>query len=490
MIFHRHPTRETLMKMAGNRLPAEQQQRIALHVDGCAECGCKLEEMRVTCAVFENLSEAGLEEVMWLSQQGPVAKAPSPWWQGKLAMASGSAVAALCAAGLLIFVLPQTRVEAKANALLDESIKAHPDDGATLHYRMKVGMSACPRPHDLVTVATSDSLCSAATKRLQQTAWASGSPLAAKTFQVWRERQAHPKDRVTQDASGWKIETTSDEGSLERATLELRSSDHRVAELVLQFRDTAEEVRFVEDDAPSSNAIAVATTPGLRPAVAAGDDPADVLEVRAWSALHAAGADSVWEANVVRNGQNVRVSVAAEDADKRQQILRAFEGSSKHEDPVVTSFSPLHDMPKRTFSGDGPALAEHWVTEHYPDSTRQTAFKSDAARLSRTVLGHALWVERMESRRSALQGCSCAESFNALIAAERLDLSATEMQLAQALQPLAGHDAAARPLSAADARALDLSVQELLISSSHSAEQDSMQRQLERVQKLLQISAK
>jgi hypothetical protein len=491
VIFRRHPTRETLMEMASNRLPTQECKRITMHLDGCVACGQKLEEMRVSCAVFENLSEAGLAEVMWLSQQGPVAKAPSPWWQGKFSVAGGSVFASLCVAGLLISVVPQTRVQAKANALLDESIKAQPSEGATPHFRMKVGATACPREHEVTQAAMTDSLCSDASRRLRQTAWDGGSPLSAKTFQSWRAAQPHPKDRVIEESSGWKIETTSDDGAVQRATLELRSSDHRVAQLVLQFRNVAEQARFVEEDEPAGDAVAAkGLVRGAKSITTEGDDPADVLEVRAWSALREAEADSVWDANVVRNQQSVRVNVAADYENKREQILRALDGSSKQNVPLQVSADALRATPKRAFSGDGPALAEHWVTEHYPESARQTEFKSEAARLSRDVLGRALWIERMESRRSALQGCSCAESFNVLIASERIDLAKAEMRLAQALQPLAGHTALARPLTGAEARKLDLSVQELLISNGHSTEEDGMQRQLANVQKLLQISSK
>jgi hypothetical protein len=447
--------------------------------------------MRVTCAVFENLSEAGLSEVMWLSQQGSTLQATkSPWWQGKVAVAGGSALAALCAAGLLIFVVPQTRVQAKANALLNESIKALPENGPAPHYRMNVGATPCPRVHKLAHKALSDSLCSAATKRLQQTAWESGSPLSAKAFQSWRANQAHPRDRVTQVPLGWKIETTSDEGAVQQATLELRSSDHRVAQLVLQFRDVAEDAKFVEDDEPVTAAATIASVQGAKQAVTAGDDPADVLEVHAWSALHDAQVDSVWDASVVRHEQDVHVNVAADDTNKRQQVLHAFAGASNQNAHVQTTSGSLRDMPKRAFSGDGPALAEHWVTEHYPDSTRQTAFKSEATRLSREVLGRALWIDRMESRRSALQSCSCSAVFNGLIAEEQRDLARAEMRLTLALQPLAGRNDSPKPLSGSDARKLDLSVQELFISSNRGAEEDGMQRQLASVQKLLQISAK
>lgn len=493
MIFRRHPTRETLLEMASNRLPSDERQRVELHVDDCDTCRQKLDEMRVSCAVFENLSEAGIAEVMWLSRQGSMARSAvrPPRSYGRFAMAGGGLVTALCVVGLLIFVVPQTRVEAKANALLEESIKAQPGDGTISHYRMKVGTTACPREHEFATVALTVSSCSAASKRLQQTAWANGSPLSAKTFQSWRATQAHSKDRVTEDATGWKIETTSEDGVIRQAMLQLRSSDHRVAELVLQFRDIAEETRFVEDNEPVTDVIAAGgPVRGAMQGTTEGDNPADVLEVQAWSALHLALVDSAWDASVMRDGQSIRVSVAADDEGKRQQVLRAFQDVSKQNVHLQAAPGAVRDMPKRAFSGDGPALAERWVTEHYPDSAKQTAFKSEGTRLSRDVLGRALWIERMESRRSALQACSCAESFNALIAAERLDLVKSEMRLAEALQPLAGQDAAVRPLNAAEARKLDLSVQELLISSDHVADDGAMQQQLSSVQKLLQVSSK
>lgn len=493
MIFLRHPTRETLLEMASNRLSADEQQRVALHVDECAACGHKLDAMRVSCAVFENLSEAGLAEVMWLSRQGIAAQhlvRPS-LLHNRLAMAGGGLLAALCVVGLVIFVVPQTRVEAKANALLEESIKAQPGQEIPSHYRMKVGMTVCPREHDLAAVALVATSCSTATTRLQQTAWAKGSPLSAKTFQSWRASQAHSKDRVTENAAGWTIETSSDDGLIRRATLQIRSGDHHVAELVLQFRDISEEARFVEDTEPVHDAsVSVDSVRNTGSNSTEMNNPADVLEVQAWEALHAAQIHSVWDASVVRNGQSIRVSVAVEGEEKRQQILRAFERTSKQDVHLQTSPGSVRDMPKRAFSGDGPALAEHWVTEHYPDSATQTAFKSEGARLSRDVLGRALWIERMEARRGALQACRCVESFNALIAAEQLDLAASEMRLAQALQPLVGHSDGVRPLSAADARTLDLSVQELLISSDHAADDTAMQRQLSSMQKLLQVSAK
>lgn len=493
MIFRRHPTRETLLEIASNRLSSDARQRVELHVDDCVACRQKLDEMRVSCAVFENLSEAGLAEVMWLSKQGNMARndvQPARLY-GRFAMAGGGLVAALCVVMALTFVMPQTRVQAKANALLEESIKAQPGDETRSHYRMKVGATMCPREHELAMASLIASSCSAATTRMQQTAWAKGNPLSAKTFQSWREAQAHAKDRVTEDAAGWTIETTSDSGAIRQATLQLRSSDHRVAELVLQFRDVAEETRFVEDDEPVADAVAaVGPLHGDVPKTTEGDNPADVLEVRAWSALHTAQLDSVWDASVVRNGQNIRVNVSAEDEGKRQQVLRALEGTSTQDIHLHAATGAVPDMPKRVFSGDGPALAERWVIEHYPDSAKQTAFKSESTRLSRDVLGRALWIERMESRQSALQSCSCAESFHALITTERLDLAKAEMHLAQALQPLAGQGAAVYPLNAADARKLDLSVQELLISSDHAVDDGAMQRQLFNLQKLLQISSK
>lgn len=448
--------------------------------------------MRVACAIFQNLSEADSAEVMWLSQQGSDVRVIAPqWWQRRLAVACGSAFAALCVAGALLFFVPQTHVEARTNALLEESIHAQADDAAMQHYRMKVGASTCPHEGELQRVAESGISCFAAATSLKQTAWASGNPLSAKTFQAWRSEQAHPKDRLTEQASGWMIETTSDQGEVQRATLRLRSSDHHVAELVLQFRDVADEVQFVEDDVPSTDAIATANPLSESKATTLdGDNPADVLEVHAWSALHDATADSVWDASVVRDGQTVRVTVAAGDEKQRQQVLHALGGLSQQGEHIKTVTDSLRDMPKRAFSGNGPALAEQWVAEHYPESSRQTVFKSEAARLSRDVLGRALWIERMESRRNALQGCSCAATFSTLLAAERSDLSAAEMQLAKALQPLAGQSAAHKPLNAADARALDLSVQELLISSNDGKQEDGMQRQLAVVQKMLQIPSK
>lgn len=464
-----HLTDEALMLHAGGRLSSADDADVRTHLADCAKCSERLNKTRLAHAVLTRLSDMGLDEVRQRSQRP---RRSSPFAQPAFPILPIGGI--LAAAALIVIMLfsPHIVTEVRANELLTRAVAEERVVPEAQAYHLRVGNTACATMHrgnQLSHVVNSDT-CGRALAHIRRSAWAEGSPLSAGTFRSWRSSLPHRRDSITHKPSGWTIETRSDTGLIRLASLDLREPDLHPTGLTLRFEDDAElsvgEDNVPEETVPAAVVVARdASTPTMHT-----DDPSDLLEVRTWQALRNFHADSGWEANVLRSGSQVVIRAIASDDSRKRELESGLASLAPAEIRIQTSdeiSAPVEFLPQRAFPAPGAALAEPWVEEHFHDPAAQNAFKNNIVRLSRSLLGHALYIERLQQRRSALSACACVSELARLILSEQTELRSQQTVLLAGLAPLLDVDpsAALKPITAKSARQLDLIVQELLISS-------------------------
>jgi hypothetical protein len=190
-------------------------------------------------------------------------------------------------------------------------------------------------------------------------------------YAAWRSSLKQHKDQVTKSNALWEIRTSSEDDVVRRASLEVRVADFHTAKLTLDFADN-EKVGISEDNDPlpvsSARDLAanqIQQTPQYL------DNPADLLEVHAWTRLHQLKADSGWEGVVLREGAEVRVKAIVQGDSRKQELERGFavypelvlDIRSYVERGVVSDV-----LPNRTPGAeDAPALAINWLRQEFVD---------------------------------------------------------------------------------------------------------------------------
>ncbi len=443
------------------------------HLAQCARCREQLRQTRLAHAVFTSLSDMGLDEVRQRSLDPRPFLPPSRPAFPLLPIGSILAVTVLL---LVTLFSPHVVTEVRASELLTRAVAQERTASEGHVYRLHVGSTACATKHrgkSFEQVANTEP-CMRALANVRRSAWAEGNPLSANTFRIWRSSLPRHRDTIAHNPSGWTIETRSDAGLVRSARLSLHEPDLHPTDLKLRFDNDAElsvseEVVFNEP-APTITASVAPVLP-----ITHTDNPADLLEVRAWQSLFSLHADSGWEANILRSGPQVIVRAIAADDNRKKELQHGFaqlEGVEAHIQTAEESSGLVDFLPQRAFPAPGAALAEAWVQEHFHDPASQNAFKNSVVRSSRSLLGRALFVERLQQRHAALAACSCVSELSKLILSEQAELQTQQTALFADLSPLldAAPPATTKPLSGRNARQLDLLVQELLISSGGSSD--------------------
>jgi hypothetical protein len=483
----RHLTDEALMLYAGNRLPSDAAADVHVHLANCAECRSRLSNTRLAHAVLASLSDMGLEEVRQRSKESQ--RSASPTSVAFPLLPIGGIISAAAVIILMLFS-PRVVTEVRASELLTRAVAAEQTVPESQTYQLRVGRTACAtmhRGHQFSNVVSSDA-CSLVLGHMRHSAWAKENPLSAGSFRSWRSSLSHRHDKVAHKPSGWTIETRSDTGLVRLASLDLREPDLHPTALTLHFEDDA-ELSVSEDSSPSiAVPAAVAITRDQPSPTIRKDDLSDILEVRSWEALKNLDADSGWEANVLRSGSQVVVRAIVSDGSRKRELQAGLAQLDAAEIRIQTSdeiTSPVDFLPQRAFPASGPALAEPWVKEHFADSDAQNTFKNNVAHQSRNLLGRALFIDRLQQRRSALASCSCVSELTRLIISEQAELRTQQTALISSLAPLLDIDSSSglELVTAKTARQLDLIVQELLISSGDDA--DSLEKRKSTLRSLL-----
>ncbi len=479
----RHLTNEALLLYSGGRLAPEQLAEAEEHLRICASCRQRSHDTRLAHDVLTTLSDMGLDEVKMRSGTS----SPEKRFPAQLGVPLRTASIAACVAiflGAVLFFSPRMITEVRASELLNKAT-ARDTASPSVLYKLQVGTSACAtlRNGSYVSAAVASGMCNKAITHLHRQTWSEHNPLSPKTFSAWRQSLARRRDRVDHRGSVWTVETSTDTGLLRSASLDLRETDYHPTGLTLRFDDD-EELRVVETESSERNEPVVRTEEHApnAPAILHTDDASDLLEVAAWQMLHELQADSGWEANVLRTGNEVSVRAVAATEDRKAELRKGLEGLNGARIQIETAdeVSEAADfLPQRSFPAAGAALAESWVREQFSEPASQITYKNEVVRLSRNLLGRALFVERLEQRRNALASCSCANELSLLILSEQQNQKTLQSDLAARIAPLLETKALPvvnRPISAKSARQLDLLLQEMLISSDKPAESFDTER--------------
>jgi hypothetical protein len=288
---------------------------------------------------------------------------------------------------------------------------------------------------------------------------------------MWRNGLHRRHDRVTKKEASWSIRTTTDEEPVHTASLELRMSDYHATKLTLDLADN-EEVSISENaEVTPATPVADIITKKRATEPQHIDDPADLLEVQAWTKLHQLKADSGWEGIVIRNGSHVQVEAIVANEERKQQLLNAFApirdiGLEVH---LLTDgrgsgkIIPNRARPR----GKEPGLAEG-LEEQFPESGARTRFSNDALHLSQQIFGQAFFIDKLQQRRLTMRRCSCARDLTDLVAIEKAGLSSLQGSLYRSLEPLIGTAPYTfpRPLTLIEAEDLDVAIEDLFSAST------------------------
>ena len=486
----KHLTDEALMLLAGRRLSSEQQRTATTHLETCKACRENYDCLKVAHSVFEKLSEEGFNEIRKAAahdlEEPLCAKFAFPW-APVLSIMAGSALI------LVLFFYPRTVPEASASDLLINAIRSENQQGAPQAFSLRVGGTACAagkNNEELVFYKRSTG-CNRAIQRIGETKWGRGNPLSARTYLTWHNSLRTKQNRVVKEQASWLIQTTTNEGPVHAASLEIRSSDYHAVELTLQFDDN-EEMTVSEDTPPPP----MAPPPDIAKAnIAAQPERADVstdlLEVQAWKLLHELNADSGWEALVLRDGSRVKIEGVVSEEERRQQLLKAFEQYPRIESDIRlardTGKYAGYVIPERRFlPPGGPALADRWLQSEFPETDARMEYLNSTDRLVHDILGRAFFVDKLRQRQKTLIHCSCATAFSELLETEEKTLGTLQMDLSAALRPLIGSPShpPSEPLDSREAENLDLALQELLRRSTGESS-TSLNSRIQEIRRLL-----
>ncbi len=495
-----HLTEEALLKLAGGRLPADDRRAADEHLAQCAKCRKNLAGFRLVHFVMRRMSEIGYYEALGEAPPNRPGRAQGrkrhdargfafPWEP-----VVGIIVGCICVFALLFSsrsVPTVSAAELLSNAMQHENRV----DNARA-YRVQVSGQTCTSGQTSQEVISFDNSarCGRALLHIQDTPWGHGNPLSATTYASWHNSVHRRQDRVTKRDKSWEIQTTTDESAIHQATLELRASDYRATKLTLDFADN-EEVIISEQPTllilpVSSRSDITAKNLPPKPELEHVDDPSDVLEVQAWSALHRLDADSGWEAIVLRNISEVRIKAIVRDDARKQELAKVLAAYPRVVVDVrlITDPGDVNDVfPDRLrFSTDAPALADEWTRQQFPDADARAEFRNRTLDSSQEILGRAFILDRLVHRQTALAHCSCKKELAALVATEQRSLIALETGLSTALEPLfsAPNKAPARVLTLAQAQLLDECLHELLWRNP-STSAASLDARVQEVHKLL-----
>ena len=465
------------MLLAGQRLRGQARSVVERHLQECEPCRERHGRLTTAHQVFERLSEVGLNEVITRSPDRSRSRGTPvlfPWKP-----VAGILAASFCVVAFLFF--PKTVPQASASELLANAVRGENQSAPLSFYRLEVGGTDCAagQGEELVFYGSTSS-CDRALARVKSTGWGRGNPLSPQTFRAWHDGLHRFTDSVSRRNASWQIQTSTEDGPIQTASLELRTSDYHPTALTLRF-DDEEEVTISEETVPSpvvevAQAVqAMVNSAGRNETLDGPGSPADLLEVKAWQALHRVGADSGWEALVLRDGDQVVVAGLVPDTATKETL----EAAVKDSDPRIQAELRTYDtalpsdrelIPERDLKGS-PGGSEvppdkDWLAQQFPNEEDRSAYRTRVSELSRLLLGEAFLYDKLDDRYRGLGDCSCKKLLIPILQAHRDRIVTLQRDLAGALEPLWGTAPApiSRPITYAQAEALDAALHNTVVS--------------------------
>jgi hypothetical protein len=457
MPFKHHPS-ESLLLSVLNGTAASERDDVSAHLAVCARCRSVAERYGAILSDLRGMDGTATGHHRDMRPIGPPVRTVR-FPKALVFKAAGGALAASLL--LLIFGWPRHIQTVSANEILSRVETAQgTTTGARHFYRLRMGQTTCSTSdaHWGQDVSLNTSPCARAHLQLLQTHWNDREMLSARSYRQWHDGLSKHRDFIYHQEPYWTIKTDTDEGSLRSASLRVRASDYHPVELTLEFA-SLDPISVVEDE-PSELKVNSAAAP-LRPVQSERlehiDDPADAVEVQAWRLLHELGADSGWEATVVRNGSSVKVSGLVNDTTRQSQLTEAFLKLSG----VSVDLNEPASLPQRGGNGDSLPLAESTLEAEIPDAHERGERTTQIANASQAVLGKAFLYNRLIERQRVIGESSSASALDPIIRQERADLLRDMTRLSGLLEPfpeMRGRRPLGEPLSYSQAQSLDTAI--------------------------------
>lgn len=460
MSFKRHPSTALILSVLNGTAPVAEREPVLDHFASCVRCQAVSESQRF---ILQGLSDFNESSQKKQSREGARVLTFPEIGKSKtvvLRAALGTIAATIL---VLTFAWPRHIQTVSAAELLSRVEAAQVSTNTEKHfYSLHMGGTTC---HTIdsrwsLPVGSRRSPCACVRGQIQQSNWNDREILSARSYRQWHDGLSNHRDSVLHQTAYWTIKTDTDQGALRSASLRVRESDYRPVELTLEFV-AFDPISVVEDESASYRMDMAASD--LDKSVKGNslqrvDDPAtDAIEIQAWNLLRTLGADSGWEATIVRSGNKVRVAGFVSDAARRDKLTDAF--SNMHEVKVELNRPLL--LPRRDGNGDSKPLAEHSLEVSIPDAHDRGERITEITDASKAVVGKAFFCDRLMARRLDLEASSSAHALDPLIQSERADLLAATARLSDMVNPLITvptKHKSQTPLSYAQARELDVAI--------------------------------
>jgi len=344
--IHTHPEDGMLLRHLDGELPARKSRQVRGHVETCWQCRAGVQELEATVAAcvryrknvleahlppppapwadlsegFARIdSEVGVES--WMARLGRWLAAPPARHWGL------SATAALLLAAAVFYQFRET-----------PSVEA-----ATLLRRAVTVAATHPRPARPVRMRTNIKNRAVIPAMLRSAHYNSEAPLAAKSFQEWRDGLTSRRHAVTTvpdpespAQNCYRIETAAPDGELAIASMILRATDLHPVEGRFEFRNR-DWVEYNEiSDASTTDGGTPAETrldaptrltvpPSRSAALPSGNTASISEELRVLVALHEIGADLGDPVEVSHTGGRILVSGVGVPAQRQRDIHNALD---------------------------------------------------------------------------------------------------------------------------------------------------------------------
>jgi hypothetical protein len=344
-----HIERERLLRLVDGELPAGEDASAREHLRGCSQCQVALGELQEEVATYGKFHQTTLKAsipppphawkeisaILACAQEEPAALR---WWRGGFFGPKSVWVGAVAMLTLVVVLVRLDRpASASAAELLRKAAAKEPrSGGAKRRIRIKTGRRTFERAGRIANqsggVTAGDSELRA-TFEAARFSW--DDPLNARSFAQWRDGLTEKKDQVENlSADGMaisRIRTTTDQNTLEEATISLRSADLIPVAETMRFRsgewvEISEVAGGLEAQQP-----AFAPTPrrsGLEviEPTAVASAPGPGLELKVVAALHDVGADLGDPVQITRTATSILVASSALGEEKQSEIERALRG--------------------------------------------------------------------------------------------------------------------------------------------------------------------
>jgi hypothetical protein len=451
-----HPTSASLLLWQSGELDLEAMAAIKAHLAGCPACQAKIAALESLyegiAAIDDKAAEQRMQAALQSRRQTPRFRLThTPRWV--------AATAALIIISLMATSITEIMPSARAETLLTKAAQEQAAEAPHAHFlRVRTATLECNVEVDAgatsarLVLASESDFCGALSADLNSAGWKWNDLLSARSFLHWRNALNQKKDSIQKFSDAAEVTTTSATGPLHRATLRLRSSDHRPVSGRFVFADSdgheQPEVDVTESSEPPASLADNSPAPSpVRPTAAlspAGSaiDPFDVKEVEVRLALHQIHADGNILLSVSRESNSIRVSGVVPSQEAKAEVYGALRNLPQVETAVAAEGEPRlaeNTVSWQPFRGDTAPLGYERINALYPDDPEgRQKFVNGLDAMTRRLVGEAKTHDALLALASRIRGSDFSARAANAAAEIQVDIATDATALAVQFRPLIG----------------------------------------------------